>query len=168
MKKKHKIIIICISLTVLCMGGLKVYLAANPLIVIGGDKPKGAIFDSQTKVGKVFRSVSDCAQRQKGLYEYIEAYVEKHGQAPADLSALINDDTRSQYFTRCPLGHSYVLHAANYGKPDAVYISESKQKHPTAFQLWLRGIKPCVQTMGDGTVHMFKDGKIATVQAEKK
>jgi hypothetical protein len=168
MKTKQKAIIIGIALTVLIFGGVNVYLAANPLIVIGGDKPEGAIFGSQTKVGNAFMSASNCAHRQKGLYGYIEAYLEKHGQVPADLNTLINDDTGSMHFTRCPLGHSYILHAENYGKPNAVFISESRQKHPTAFQLWARGIKPCVQTMGDGTIHMFEGGKIATIQARKE
>ena len=168
MKTKHKVIMSGIALPVLLFGALKGYLAANPLVAMGGDKPEGAIFDSQTQVGKAFDSASDCAHRQKGLYGYIEAYLDKHGQVPADLDTLINDDTGSMHFARCPLGHSYVLHVENYGKPNMVFISETKQKHPTAFGLWVRGIRPCVQTMGDGTIHMFEGGKIATIQARKE
>ena len=167
MKTKHKVIIIGIALPVLVFGTFNVYLAANPLIVMGGDKPEGAIFDSQSRVGKAFMSASDCAHRQKGLYGYIEAYIDKHGKVPANLDTLINDDTGSMHFIRCPLGPSYVLHAENYGNPNAVFISESKHRHPTTFLLWARGIKPCVQTMGDGTIYLFNDGKITTIQAKK-
>jgi len=48
-----------------------------------------------------------------------------------------------------------------------VLIEEAQNKHPTAFKLWIRAIKPCVQTMGDGTIHLFEGGKLATIQARK-
>jgi hypothetical protein len=49
-----------------------------------------------------------------------------------------------------------------------VLIEEKENKHRTAFKLWARGIKPRVQTMGDGTIHLFADGKLATINATKK
>jgi len=48
-----------------------------------------------------------------------------------------------------------------------VLIEEAKNKHPTAFRLWIQGIHPQVQTMGDGTIRLFKDGKLATINAKK-
>jgi len=56
-----------------------------------------------------------------------------------------------------------VVHFENYGNPDAVLIEEAKNKHPTAFKLWIQGIHPQVQTTGDGTIRLFKDGKLATI-----
>jgi hypothetical protein len=71
-------------------------------------------------------------------------------------------------FTNCPSDLTwYEVHFGNYGKPDAVLIEEAQNKHSTAFKLWIRGIKPCVQTMGNGTIHLFEDGKLATIQARK-
>jgi hypothetical protein len=160
-----RIVTTIIALAVVTIISVKVHLAMNPLGQMVDNKPGGTIFDSQTNAGKAFMSASECAHRQKGLYGYIEAYKEKHGKIPSDLSALVNDDVRSMHFTSCPLGAPYVLYTENYGKPNMLFISDSKHKHPTAFQLWARGIKPLVQTMGDGTIHMFENGKIATIKA---
>ena len=167
MKNRHVIVISCIAAAVLILVGLGTYLLMTPLVVLDGGKPRGDIFEPQTQVGRIFQSVSNCAERQKRLFGCIEAYKEKHGRAPESLNTLINDDGRSMPFLNCPLGHPYILHPENYGKPNAVLISESRNEHPTALKLWLRRIKPCVQTMGDGTIYLFEDGKIATIQARK-
>jgi hypothetical protein len=167
MKNRHIVAISCMGVAVLILGASSVYLLMTPLVVIDGGRPAGDIFEPQTQVGRIFRSDSERAHKQKGLFSYIEAYRQKHGRVPDNMNALINDDVGSMSFTDCPLGHGYVIHAENYGKAGAVLISESRNEHPTALKLWIRGIKPCVQTMGDGTIHMFEDGKVATIQARK-
>jgi len=48
-----------------------------------------------------------------------------------------------------------------------VLIEEAKNKHPTALKLRLRGIGPQVQTIGDGTVRLLKDKKLATINARE-
>ncbi|MBN2594246.1 MAG: hypothetical protein JXA81_12130 [Sedimentisphaerales bacterium] len=84
------------------------------------------------------------------------------------MDELINDIPNSMSVTKCPSKPTgYKVHFENYGKPDAVFIEEAKNMHSTAFKLWIRGIKPRVQTMGDGTIHLFEDGKLATIQARK-
>ncbi|MGD2094271.1 MAG: hypothetical protein PVH77_04595 [Phycisphaerales bacterium] len=166
MKRTNTKAIISIIVVVLLIGALQAYLFLTPVVELGPDGPAGFIFDPNTRASRVFDSVSDCAERQKGLYGYIEAYREKHGKLPDSINTLINDDSNRMHFTNCPLGYSYEIHPENYGKPNAVFISETRNKHSNTLSLWIRGIKPRVQTMGDGTIQMFKDGKIATVNAK--
>ena len=166
MKSRHIIITCLLATIVVVLGALGVHLLMTPLIAVEGGRPAGDLFDPETRVGQIFKSVSACAHQQKGLFSYIEAYHQKHGRLPDDLKALIDDDIRSLSFTSCPLGHPYVLHPENYGKADAVLISERQNKHKGTLKLWIRGIRPCVQTMGDGTIYMFEDGKLATIQAK--
>jgi len=168
MKRTHIKLIVCIIVVILLISGLKIYLLLTPPVILGGSRPAGFIFDPNTKASRVFSSVSDCAERQKGLFGYIEAYRTKHGKLPDSTETLINDDARSMHFTTCPLGSSYRIHPENYGNPKAVFISESQNKHSNTLSLWIRGIKPRVQTMGDGTIYMFKDGKVAKMNAKKK
>lgn len=167
MKRTHVKLMVCIIVVVLLIGGLKIYLQLTPLVVLGNSRPTGIIFDPNTKASRVFSSVSDCAERQKGLYGYIEAYRTKHGKLPDSINTLINDDVGSMHFINCPLGFSYSIYPENYGNPKAVFISEGRNKHSNTLSLWIRGIKPCVQTMRDGTIYMFKDGKLAKKNAKK-
>jgi hypothetical protein len=168
MKRTHIKTIICtVVVAILLIGGLKIYLLLTPPVILGGSRPAGFIFDPNTKASRVFSSVSDCAEKQKGLYGYIEAYRTKHGKLPDNIETLINDDSGSMHFTTCPLGSSYIIHPENYGNPKAVFISETQNKHSNTLSLWIRGIKPCVQTMGDGTIYMFEDGKLAKMNAKK-
>jgi hypothetical protein len=167
MKRTHTKTIVSIIVITLLIGALRVYLFLTPVVELSSDKPTGLIFDPNTKASWVFDDVSKCAERQKGLYGYIEAYRKKHGKLPDSINTLINDDVQSWHWTNCHLGPSYEIHPENYGKPNAVFISETKNKHPNTLSLWIRGIKPRVQTMGDGTIQMFKDGKVATVNAKK-
>ncbi len=167
MKNRHIIAISCVALVVVILGGLGVYLLMTPVVVLDGGKPGGDTLEPQTQVGRIFQSVYECAHQQKGLFSYIEAYRQKHGRLPDSTDTLINDEVGSMAFTDCPLGHSYIIHPENYGKADAILISESRNGHRTALKLWIRGIKPCVQTMGDGTIYLFEDGKVATIQAKK-
>ena len=165
MKQKFNLFICCGIIVILILIGVKVYFMNTPLI--STDIFKSELFDSKTKTGLVFGSVSKCAHKQKDLFLFIEAYRVKHGQVPDSLQTLINDDHGSMSFTGCPLGHQYIIHPENYGNPNGVFISESKNQHPTAFNLWIRGIKPGVQTMGDGIVHLFEGSKLITIQAKK-
>ena len=167
MKRNHIKLIICIIVVILLISGLKIYLLLTPPVILGGRRPAGFIFDPNTKASRVFTSVSDCAVKQKSLYGYIEAYRTKHGKLPDSINTLINDDVGSMHWINCPLGTSYRMYPENYGNPKAVFISEAQNKHSNTLSLWIRGIKPRVQTMGDGTIYMFKDGKVAKMNAKK-
>jgi hypothetical protein len=167
-KSGHKVAIAGIIIPVLIVVGLLLWLWRTPLVVIGSGTPRGEIFDINTAVGRVFAEVQECAEQQKNLYRCIEAYREKNGRLPDNKDELINDIAETMSFTNCPSGLTwYEVHFENYGKPDAALIEEAQNKHPTALKLWIRGFKPCVQTMGDGTIHLFEGGKLATIQARK-
>jgi hypothetical protein len=158
-----------LALLMLSYIGLQVWLARSPLVVLGGQGPGGEIFDQRTAVGRVFADVQECGEQQKNLYQCIEVYKEKHGRLPEDMNALISDVHEAMSFDDCPADLTwYVVHFENFGNPKAILIEEHENKHPTAFKLWARGIKPRVQTMGDGTIHLFNDGKLATIDAAKK
>ena len=152
----------------LILAGLKIYLLLTPVGGLENYLPGNLVLDPNTEAGKIFDSAADCAYRQKGLFGYIEAFRKKYDRVPESIEELLNDDMRCSYYTRCPLGPSYVIHPENYGNPDGVFISESSNKHNNTLSFWLRGISPSVQTMGNGIIYLFKDGKIATVDARKK
>ena len=164
----HKVAIGGIIIVVLILGGLQFWLWKTPLVVIGQGTPGGELFDMSTAAGRVFADVQECGEQQKNLYLCIEAYREKNSRLPENMDELINDVRESMAFLNCPSDRTgYKVHFENYGKPDAVFIEEAQNKHPTAFGLWARSIKPCVQTIGDGTIHLFEGGKLATIQARK-
>jgi len=168
LKSSYKVVIVGIIILLLIWGGLQLWLWKTPLVVLDSSTPGGEIFDMSTAVGRVFAEVQECGEQQKDLYQCIEAYREKNNRLPENMDELINDITETKAFTNCPSDLTwYKVHFENYGKPDAVIIEEAKNKHSTAFKLWIRGLKPRVQTMGDGTIHLFKDGKLATIQARK-
>lgn len=153
---------------ILAWGGMQLWLWWSPLVVVGGDQPGGELFDSQTAAGRVFNDVQACGEHQKNLYGCIVAFKDRHGRMPKDMNELINDVHETRAFCNCPTGRtSYVVHFENFGNPRAVLIEEQHNKHRTAMKLWLRGIKPRVQTFGDGTIHLFLDGKLATINAAK-
>lgn len=168
LQSSYKVIIISIIILLLIWGGLQLWLWKTPLVVLGSGMPKGEIFDMNTAVGLVFAELQECGEHQKNLYLYIEEYKNKNGRLPNNINELINDIPQSMSWTKCsskPTG--YEVHFENYGKPGVVFIEEVQNKHPTTFKLWISGIKPHVQTMGDGTVHLFEGGKLATIQARK-
>lgn len=168
LKSRYKVAIAGIIILILIWGGLQLWLWKTPLVVLGSSTPGGEIFDMNTAVGRVFAEVQECGEQQKNLFGYIEAYREKNSRLPNNMNELINDIPNSMSMTKCPSKQTgYKVHFKNYGKPDAVLIEEAQNKHSTAFGLWIRTIKPRVQTMGDGTIHLFKDGKLATIQARK-
>ena len=168
LKSSYKVIIGGIIILVLIWGGLQLWLWKSPLVVIGSDTPGGELFDMNTAVGRVFADVQECGEQQKNLYLCIEAYREKYGRLPDNRNELINGIHESMAFTNCPSGLTwYEINFENFGRADAVFIEGAKNKHSTAFKLWIRGIKPRVQTMGDGTIHLFEGGKLATIHARK-
>ena len=167
-KSGYKVAIACTITLVLILGGLQFWLWKNPLAVMGSNIPGGEIFDMRTAVGRVFAEVQECGEQQKNLYLCIEAYKEKYGRLPDNMDELINGVRESMAFRNCPSDLTwYVVHFENYYKPDTVFIEEAQNKHSTAFNLWIRRIKPCVQTMGDGTIHLFEGGKVAIIHARK-
>jgi hypothetical protein len=169
LKTSYRIVIAGIIILILIWGGLKLWLWKTPLVVLGSGTPGGEIFDMNTAVGRVFAELQECGEQQKNLYLYIEAYRKKNDRLPDNMDELINDIPNSMSWTKCPSKPTgYEVHFENYGKPDEVFIEEARNKHPTAFKLWIRGVKPHVQTMGDGMVHLFEGGKIATIQAHKE
>jgi len=157
-----------IALIVVLSVALQIWLWKSPLVVLGGKEPGGEIFDRGTAVGRVFAAVQACGEQQKDLYGCIEAYREEHARLPKDMDELINGVHEAMSFDDCPAGLSrYAVHFENYGNPTAVLIEEAENNHPTAFKLWIRGIHPQVQTMGNGTIRLFEDGKLATINAKK-
>ena len=167
-KSGYKVAIVGTIILVLILGGLQFWLWKTPLVVVGSNTPGGELFDMNTAVGRVFAEVQECGEQQKNLYLCIEAYREKYGRLPENMDELINGIRESMAFTNCPSDLTwYVVHFENYDKPDAVFIEEAQNEHSTAFKLWIRGIKPCVQTMGDGTIHVFEGGKLITIHARK-
>ena len=167
-KSGYKVAIVGTIILALILGGLLLRLRSKPLIIMDSGGPGGDLFDMSTAVGRVFAEVQECGEQQKNLYLCIEAYKEKNSRLPDNMDKLINDITESMAFRNCPSDRTlYEVHFENYGRPDAVLIEGAQNKHPTAFELWIRGIKPCVQTMGDGTIHLFEGGKLATIQARK-
>lgn len=171
MKRHRKRIVLAVALVavlVLSYVGLQVWLWKSPLVVVGTGQPGGQLFDSRTAAGRVFDDVQECGEQQKDLYGCIEAYRDRNERLPADMDELINDIHEAMAFDDCPAGLAwYDVHFENYGKPDAVLIEEHENKHPTCLALWIRGYKPQVETMGNGTIHLFANGQLATIQAKR-
>lgn len=117
----------------------------------------------------MFDDVQACGEQQKNLYGCIASFKDKHGRMPKDMNELINDVHETRSFRNCPAGLTwYVVHFENYGDLDAVFIEEDENRNPTCLALWIRGHKPQVKTMGDGTIHLFANAQLATIQANKK
>lgn len=56
MARRKKLLVPGITIVALLLsyGGLQLWLWKSPLIVLGGQRPAGEIFDRQTAVGRVF------------------------------------------------------------------------------------------------------------------
>lgn len=162
-----KIALATAAVGVVAAGGLWLWLMRTPLIVLGPGGPGGEMFDANTPEGRLFRSVVECAHKQKDLYLYIDAYVRKHGRVPPDLDALVNDHPRTMAVFACPSGGQYRVHLESYGDPNAVVIEEEPDTHRNVFRLWVQGTRPQVRTMGDGTVHVFNRPGLVTVRAKR-
>lgn len=165
MKRILRPLIAVTAVVALTVSGLMAYSMMTPL-VIGPGGFGGALLGPGTKAsGGVLGIAGQCAQRQKDLFKWVEAYKGKHDQLPDSLETLVEDEPQCMYASHCQLGAVYVLHPENYGKSDAVLISEAENNHRNTLRLWLKGIKPEVQTMGDGTIQLFRDGKLVTIDA---
>ncbi|MHC4519900.1 MAG: hypothetical protein ACYTAS_15030 [Planctomycetota bacterium] len=120
MARRKKLLVPGITIVALLLsyGGLQLWLWKSPLIVLGGQRPAGEIFDRQTAVGRVFADVQRCGEQQKNLYQSIAIYKEKHGELPEDKDALMNDVRSAKSFDDCPAGLTwYVIHFENFGNP---------------------------------------------------
>ena len=119
--------------------------------------------------GPVWNSIEKCAENQKYLYQWLEYFVEENGRIPNDLDEFKIKNFPAAAMRECPATQKgYDFFIENYGNPKAVVIADKENRHPTTFVLWFRGFKPHVQTMGDGTIHLFKGGKIMTMHGSKK
>ena len=114
--------------------------------------------------GNAWSSIEGCAENQKKLYQSLDHHLHEYGRLPASA-----DDFRINGFPAagvwiCPAcKRGYVVRVENYGDPGAVVISDEQNRHPTTFMWRARGLNPHVQTMGDGTIHLFKGGKVLTM-----
>jgi len=146
--------------TKIALGGLSV------LIVIVGLRLLATKLPVKLQ-GPEWDSIEKCAENQKYLYQSIEWELQENGKLP-DKDFLVRG-FRARDTWKCPAsGRGYLLHLDNYGNPDAVVIADEQDRHPTTFMWWFRGLHPHVQTMGDGTIHLFKGGKILTMVGSKK
>jgi hypothetical protein len=153
MKTGKKAIIATLSIVVIIMG-LRVWISFTPV---------------QVGAGPVWNSIEKCAENQKKLYQSLEHSVEENGRIPRHLDEFKINNFPATAVWKCPATQEgYDLFIENYGNPKAVVIADKENRHPTTFVLWFRGLKPHVQTMGDGTIHLFKGGKIMTMHGSKK
>jgi hypothetical protein len=147
-KRSHIIAMACFIAVIFLICGWKIYVYLTPISTLD------IILDS----GKSdeLSSIFYYAYRQADLYEYIETYQKKHSEIPDDIKNFLDDNPQYSRFSNNSLEVSYIIYPENYGNPDAVFISESQNKHKNIFSLWIRGIKPRIQTMGDGKTYLFK------------
>ena len=151
MKRRKKIIVIIVSIVIL--------VAAAIFLVV---RIRTQLPDH------VWESVAACAENQQSLYRSLEFYVEENGRLPDDIHQFTIAGFPAEDHWRCPAcGRGYDVFLENWGNPHAVLIADRENKHPTTLTLSLKGVHPQVQTMGDGTIHIFKDGKIATMPGSK-
>jgi hypothetical protein len=149
--KRYKSIVIGSFSVLVVIAGLKLLASAVPVKLEGSE----------------WRSIEKCAENQKYLYQSIEWYVQEHGKLPAQDFQIRGLPAGATW--KCPAcGRGYALHLENYGNPHAVIINDEQDRHPTTFRWWFRGLHPHVQTMGDGTIHLFKGGKILTMVGSKE
>ncbi|MBN2437825.1 MAG: hypothetical protein JXL20_04420 [Deltaproteobacteria bacterium] len=117
--------------------------------------------------GSAWDDIEHCAENQKMLYQSIEWYVQENGKLPNPDFKINGLPAKSRW--KCPAcGKGYMLDPENYKNKDAVIISDELDQHSTTFMWWFRGLHPQVQTMGDGTIQLFKGGKILTMSASRK
>ena len=162
-----KIAVVILAVGVVAGVAVWLWIMRTPLFVLGPGGPGGRMFDANTPEGRLFYAVSQCADRQKDLYLYIDGYVQKHGRVPPDLDALLEYHPMTMEIFGCPSGRPYDIHLENFGDPNAVVIEDPPDAHPNTVRLWMQGIRPQVRTMGDGTVRMFNKPNLATVRAKR-
>jgi hypothetical protein len=142
--------------------GLKIWISNTPLHL--------DFDDHNDPVVRVYNSAAECAVAQKQVYLVFEKYQQTFDEPPSDIWDLVEKVNHTNRIYVCPAAgkhdhnlYTYRLYPENYGKSDAVFIEESRNSHGNCFRLWIRGIKPCVETMGDGTIHLFNDGQVVTM-----
>lgn len=149
--------------------GKKAIIAALFVIVIALGLRVWASYWPFQLGGPEWDSIEKCATNQSYLYQSLEYYVAEHGRIPDRLEEFKIRDFPATAVWECPATHKgYDLFLENYGNPKAVLIADKGNRHPTTLMYWLRGLNPNVQTMGDGTIHLFKGGKIMTMVGSKK
>lgn len=117
--------------------------------------------------GSEWSGIETCAENQKKLYQSVEWELQEHGKLPEhDFQIRGWQATETWKCPACERG--YRLQLENYGDPQAVVIADDQDEHPTTFMWWFRGFHPRVQTMGDGTIQLFKGGKVLTMVGSKK
>jgi hypothetical protein len=159
-RKWSRVIISGVAVAAAILIGLKLYLICTPVEVL-------RLIESDTASGRALLSAYDCAHQQNNLLAYIKEYDREVGRPPQSFDELINHDTGAMAFNECPLGPGYEYFPENYGIPDAVLIREHKNKHPNTLYLWLHGLHPRVETWGDGTVRLFKNSDLITLQPDE-
>lgn len=116
--------------------------------------------------GSEWRSIEECAENQKRLYQSTVWEVRENGGTLARDFKVKGFPAREIW--KCPAcGEGYELHPENFGNPNAVLISDEREGHPTTFMWWAKGLKPQVQTMGDGTIQLFEDGELLTMNGSR-
>ncbi len=147
MKRRNKAII-AISSIVAIIIGLRVWISYTPVHLDGA----------------VSESIDKCATHQKRLYQTIQYYVHENDRLPENLDEFKIKGFPATMYWRCSATErGYNVFLENYGDPQKVVISDQVNKHPTTFKLWFRGYQARVQTMGDGTIHLYKGGKLMTM-----
>lgn len=112
--------------------------------------------------GPEWQSIEKCGGNQARLYQSMAGYLRENGKLP-DRDFLVGSFP-ARFKWECPAcGKGYLIHPENLGKRHAAVITDEQNRHPTTFLWWSRGLHPRVQTMGDGTIHLFEGGKILTM-----
>ena len=149
--KRYKRIALAVLSVLILIAGLKLLANRLPMKLQGPE----------------WFSLQECAEHQKNLYQSIEWYQQENGELPDPDFQINGWPARTTW--KCPAtGRYYALHLENYGNPGAVVIADEQDGHSTTFLWWFKGLHPRVQTMGDGTIELFKDGRVLTMVGSKK
>ena len=142
-------------------------IAASFVVLFAGVKIWAAYIPFDVN-GPEFHSISTCAHHQKLLYQALECHLTEDGHLPENASSFKIRGHSAANRWRCPETESgYELFLENYGDPNAVLITDRKNNHSGKLTWWLKGLTPRVETMGDGTVRLFEDGKFSVIRASK-
>lgn len=119
--------------------------------------------------GPEWESLETCAENQKWLYQSLAHHQQEHGTLPDSAEEFEIRGFPATRMWKCPASkRGYVLHLENFGNPAAVLIAEEQEAHPTTLGWSLKRLKPHVQTMGDGTIHLFEGGRVLTMVGRKR
>ena len=119
--------------------------------------------------GKAYDSLVECAEHQKWVYQSIEYYQNENGRLPESGENFLADGKRPLKIWRCPISDApYIVEPARYGSSDGALITDAHHDHRSTFMWWLKGLKPQVETMGDGTIRLFEEGRVATMAGRRE